>query len=346
MINRIVIDNFKSIRHLDLELRPLNILIGANGSGKSNLIGFFKLWKALPKSNLHGYVREEGGPNQILHYGYKKSDFLSGDLYFENGSYYYFKLKPDTQDDFYFETEKIKINKNGKKLNEEIKNKKESHLILDELSDYQPDIYHFIYTNRFGFLRETSNIDFNAYLSANGSNLPSYLYFLKEKFPKTFSLIEATVRSVFPFFKEFVLVPEALNEQYIRLKWFGHDQEYPFNASHLSDGTLRFIALTTILLQPDPPKLIIIDEPELGLHPAAITKLAALMKKAAHKTQIIIATQAPNLVDIFEPEDIITVDWEDGQSTFKRHNSDELGIWLEDYSLGEIWEKNVIGGRP
>ena len=164
---------------------------------------------------------------------------------------------------------------------------------------------------------------------------------------ESFKLIEATVRSIAPFFKGFDLKPLADNEQYISLEWQDlNDSDALFNASSLSDGTLRMMCLTTLLLQPDLPQTIIIDEPELGLHPFAINKLAGLLSIASQKSQVIISTQSMNLIDNFVPEDIIVVDRTDKQTTFRNLDADELSTWLEEYSLGEIWEKNLIGGRP
>lgn len=142
-------------------------------------------------------------------------------------------------------------------------------------------------------------------------------------------------------------MPNRLNEQLIQLEWkqAGAVDTY-FNAYQLSDGTLRFICLATLLLQPNLPQTIIIDEPELGLHPVAVNKLAALIKKASAKTQIIISTQSVNLVDNFGPQDIIVVDRKDNATVFNRLDAESLDVWLKDYSLGEIWEKNVIGGQP
>jgi len=109
-----------------------------------------------------------------------------------------------------------------------------------------------------------------------------------------------------------------------------------FDVSSLSDGTLRFICLATLLLQPTQkrPSPIILDEPELGLHPYAIAMWASMVKAAATETQIIISTQSPLLLDHFEPEDILVTELEDGATTLTRLQSSELEAWLEDYSLG------------
>lgn len=209
------------------------------------------------------------------------------------------------------------------------------------------EVYHFHDTGDRSPMKGKCNIDDNVSLKNNGSNIAAFLYYLQEKHPKHFMRIEKTVASVSPFFKGFNLMPNRLNERLIQLEWKqkGAADTY-FNAYQLSDGTLRFICLATLLLQPNPPKTIIIDEPELGLHPVAVRKLASLIKKVSAETQVIISTQAVNLVDNFAPEDIIVVDRQDDATVFTRLDSEALAGWLEDYSLGEIWEKNVIGGQP
>jgi predicted ATPase len=183
-------------------------------------------------------------------------------------------------------------------------------------------------------------------LREEGENLPAFLYYLQEKHPKHFKMIEMVIQSVFPFFDKFDLAPFFLDEKKIELEWYEKEHpEHPFYARHLSDGTLRFIALATLFLQPNLPKTIIIDEPELGLHPFAIAKLAGMIKKASVHSQIIIATQSVNLVNEFSADDIIVANREDNQTVFKRQSEESLKTWLEDYSIGELWEKNVIGGR-
>lgn len=195
-------------------------------------------------------------------------------------------------------------------------------------------------------MRSVANINDNRSLKEDGSNLPAFLYYLQEKHPLNFKRIEKIIQSVVPFFDRFNLSPAILDKGTILLEWTEkeHPQTY-FNANHLSYGSLRFIALVTLLMQPQLPKVIIIEEPELGLHPTAINKLSGLIKSAAEKaSQVIVSTQSVTLLNNFEAEDIITVDKENNQSVFKRLDKEMLSNWIEDYSIGELWTKNIIRG--
>jgi predicted ATPase len=207
-------------------------------------------------------------------------------------------------------------------------------------------VYHFHDTTQTSKIRKSAEIDDNYFLDEDGANLPAYLYLIQEKYPKDFKKIEMLVGMVAPYFERFNLHPDKLNEDRIKLEWKEKNSDTYFRANHLSDGTLRFIVLATLLLTPEAPEVIIIDEPELGLHPSAINILAGLIQGASVRSQIIISTQSVSLIDNFEPEDIITVDRADRQSVFKRQSSEELKEWLKDYSIGDLWNKNVIGGRP
>ena len=177
-------------------------------------------------------------------------------------------------------------------------------------------------------------------------------------------MIRRTVQLVAPFFDDFFLEPLVLNEDTIRLEWRhrGPDSYYYrgadgkihqgansyFDVTSLSDGLLRFIALATLFLQPKKlrPSVILLDEPELGLHPAAITILASLIKQVSAEAQVVVATQSPLFLDHFEPEDVLVADRVDGATQLERKNKKDLEHWLEDYSLGQLWEKNELGGRP
>ena len=161
-------------------------------------------------------------------------------------------------------------------------------------------------------------------------------------------MIRRTVRLTAPFLEDFILEPSALNEDKIRLEWRHRGSDAYFDASSLSDGTLRFIALATLLLQPKSrrPSVVLLDEPELGLHPHAIALLAALVKQVSVETQVVLATQSSLLLDHFGPEDVLVADRVNGATGFTRLDGKELEEWLRDYSLGQLWEKNELGGRP
>jgi predicted ATPase len=209
-------------------------------------------------------------------------------------------------------------------------------------------LYHVHDTSATSPMRKTAKLNDNAFLRPDGSNLPAFLYLLQQKHPTAYSMIRRTVQRVAPFFDDFQLNPDPLNEEVIRLAWKHKRSAQYFGASSLSDGSLRFIVLATLFLQPDifRPSVILVDEPELGLHPYAITMLASLVKGAAQETQVILSTQSPLLLDHFQPEDVLIADRVEENTQFTRLNPDKLAVWLEDYSLGQLWEKNELGGRP
>ena len=191
-------------------------------------------------------------------------------------------------------------------------------------------------------------IEENQHLNADGGNLAAMLYLYKQTKPLVYDRIKSTVRKIMPMFDDFVLEPQRLNPKNILLNWKQTGSEYLFGPHQLSDGTLRAMALITLFLQPqeDLPDVIILDEPELGLHPHAIEIITGLIRAASLKTQVILTTQSTTFLDHFEPEEIIVVDFEAGHSVFRRLEPEELKDWLEDYSVSELWEKNVLGGGP
>ncbi|PWK22648.1 putative ATPase [Arcicella aurantiaca] len=358
MINLIRIRNFKSIREMELKLLPINVLIGANGAGKSNFINFFKLIYNIYTQNLQNYIAEEAGAENVLYNGLKESERLLGRIEFDNTNAYSFTLKPNQQGYLFFEfditrfhhgygkTDWDEVSLGNGYLESRLKNEEGGRYkyVKKYMSSFK--IFHFHDTSKTAKIKQKCNIDDNQFLFEDAGNLAAYLYFLQEKHPKSFKKIEMIIRSVAPYFDCFVLEPDRIREDKIQLSWRQKDSDMNLYAMQLSDGTLRFMALATLLLQPELPSTIIIDEPELGLHPFAINKLAGLIKKASAQSQIIISTQSINLVDNFSPEDIITVDREDNQSVFVRQNSESLKDWLREYSIGDLWNKNVIGGMP
>lgn len=361
MIRQIIIENYKSIHKATIDLAPINVLIGANGAGKSNLISFFELLSALYNQRLQRYILERGGIGRLLHNGLKGSDKIRGVFNFSNRNALGFVLLPTdtggaviaTQDcfnsggspDMDYEAWHRATWDNSVSESQIRDNKTWRAGYLQEFLE-SFTVYHFHDTSRTSAMRQACDVGDNRYLRHDASNLPAFLYRVQQTEPRVFTLIEQTIRSIAPYFKRFSLAPSPLAPNQMSLVWEEQDSDMYLDAQSLSDGTLRFIALATLLLQPDPPKTIVIDEPELGLHPAAIEKLAALVRVASHKAQVIIATQSSSFVSCFEPEDIVVVERKEGGTAFVRPNEERLASWLEDYSLGELWEKNLIGGKP
>ena len=350
MLSRVIIDGYKSIQHTDVELRPINILIGSNGVGKTNFISFFKLINIIYEQRLHNYTMQNSA-ERLFHYGLKQTSELKGYLAFEDNAYEVRLQARDNGSLFiaeersYYQSSSFNVSNIDES---QIKNSStyRDRWLRDYLQSYK--IFHFHDTSKGAPLRSSANINDNRYLKTDGSNLPAFLFMLQEKYPKTLRRIELTIRSVMPYFGNFSLAPSLLDESQINLQWSDiENNEKYFDANDLSDGSIRFIALATLLLQPILPKVIIIDEPELGLHPTAIVKLAGMIKSVASRAcQIIVSTQSVNLINNFDAEDIITVDRKDKQSTFNRLNNDTLQHWLNDYSLGELWTKSIINGQP
>jgi len=363
-LDYISIKGFRSIRAIEkLKLRPINILIGANGSGKSNFVEIFSFLNAIRRGRLRNYTAERGGADTILHFGSKITPFIYFKISFNdeiNG--YEILLRTTDKDEFYLDDDELCWfwnKKHPKPLTYLLQSEggeagisqpqpaqEVPHWVQRRLDSWR--VYHFHDTSQQSPIKRTSDINDNQFLRPDGSNLPAYLLLLKEKQPSEYGLIRDITRRVTPFFDDFQLAPSRRNEDKIRLEWTHKFSDQYFDVSSLSDGTIRFICLATLLLQPvgERPSIILLDEPELGLHPYAIAMLASMVKSAATETQIIISTQSPLLLDYFEPEDILVTELENGATTLTRLQSSELEEWLEDYSLGQLWEKNQFGGRP
>lgn len=344
-------------------------MIGGNGVGKSNLVSYFKLLNQIINQRLSNYIARNSGADTFLYFGRKTSNQLSSGIVFRNGSYknsYSFVLEPDTEGRFFFSKEKIGFDRGmnrwsiyslgeGQKETEIFNYSKSdrnvfggntgiSHYVISAFKGFK--VYHFHDTSETSKVKQVGKINDNTVLREDASNLAAFLYKLKINSVNSFNQIESVIRRIAPFFQKFDLKPSELSPEDIRLEWFEKGSDEYFNAHSLSDGTLRMMCLSTLLLQPNPPETIIIDEPELGLHPMAIYLLASIIRATSTKSQVIISTQSVTLINQFTPEDLIIVDRSDGQSVFRRINQEELTVWQEEYSLGEIWEKNLMGGRP
>lgn len=354
-ISRMILHGYKSIAECDLELGKLNVLIGANGAGKSNFIGFFRLISRILDQQLQASVGSAGGPDALLYFGRKKTEQLSAELYFGNNGYK-FILTPTQDNRMMFANECLWWNMHGdwRPQSGHFESYAESQKGKTNIYDYVVPamrswrVYHFHDTSQSALVKQIHGINDNEYLRDDARNLAAFLYRLKNQHESHYKRIVKAVQLVAPFFGDFHLRPTIDNRGKIQLEWTEAGQDVPFSASAMSDGTLRFVCLATVLLQPEQfmPATILVDEPELGLHPYAITVLGALMKSTSEKHQMIVSTQSVELVNEFEVEDLIIVDKLEGGSTLKRPDVTALSEWLNEFALGELWKKNLLGGRP
>jgi predicted ATPase len=354
-MQRIKIKGYKSIKDLDLKLNSINILIGANGSGKSNFLSFFEFLKNVHNRTLQEYVSLRGGTDSFLHKGDKVTMEITTKLSFPNTNGYSFTLKKG-ENSFIFIKEGLWYDNpyydnplEIASFNSESKLRFSTVQRADYIRQYLDALekYHFHDTGSNSPFNKESHITNDKYfLYDKGQNLAAFLYNIYETNRITFNMIVRTIQSIAPYFLDFVFRP---NENgFIRLLWQSKHSSTFYGVNDLSDGTIRFLALTTLFLQPNLPQTIIIDEPELGLHPSAIAKLAGMIQSASEKScQIIVATQSTDLISYFRPEDIITVDQVNGESIFKRLESETLKAWLDEYTIDDLWKRNIINtGQP
>lgn len=371
-LSKLSISGFKSIRELkDFELRSLNVIIGANGAGKSNFIQIFRMLQAMVDKNFSKFILERGGADNFLFNGPKQTKEINIQFDFEPPSYsggvnsYRFELTP-TFDETFLISEARKYEGKVKatfwrsyggpsdesRLRDERDEKSldgqyfgVGYYVYQSISQWM--VYHFHDTSSSAPMRRSEIIEDNQRLRSDASNIAPFLLKLKNEDDSSYQEILDAVRLVIPFFDQFRLDVMQLGEaEKVRLSWQQKGSDFPMQPYHLSDGSIRFICLATALLQPDPPSTIIIDEPELGLHPAGINILAELIQAASTRTQVIVATQSPSLIDQFAIEDVVIVNREAGASTFQRLEEKNFSSWLEEYSVGELWTKNVITGGP
>jgi len=362
----ITIKGFKSIASVEkLDLGPINVLIGPNGSGKSNFIGAFAFLHAIREGRLRDYVTAAGGAEKLLHFGSKTTAEMSFELSFvDQVNQYELKLSP-TDDDGLYPSEETAyywdkdayprpdakgLAPRQRSLEAGISDAKNlagtAAWVRERLGSWR--LYHVHDTSSSSPMRKTAKVHDNEFLRSDGSNLAAFLYYLRERHESSYSLIQRTTQRVAPFFDDFRLKPLKLRPDDIKLEWRHKNSDQYFDASSLSDGTLRFIVLATLFLQPEShrPSAILVDEPELGLHPYAIGMLASLIRQAAVNTQVIASTQSSLLLDHFQPEDVLVANRVEGGTAITRADPAHLATWLEDYSLGQLWEKNELGGRP
>ena len=373
-LSHVHIEGFKSIRELDIDLGNLTVLIGANGSGKSNFVQFFQMLNFMLSGNLQNFIGRKGGGQSLLHYGAKKTRAMDTSLAFQGAdgwSRYEFSLSFAVPESLLFTNEQVVFQKLDAVMpfQRQLGSGHKETLLIDLATEnsgvgskvaqiFQKrlravQVYHFHDTTDEAYIRTRQDIDRNRFLMGDGANLAAFLYMLRGKWPDHYKRILATVQRVVPYLKDFILDPgPSRYSRPIMLEWSDRSGE-EFGPHQLSDGSLRAVALITALMQPEEllPSVILIDEPELGLHPSAVGLISTLLQTTSLKTQVIVATQSPQLLENMTPEQVVVVERREldngrGESTFKRLNSDELAMWLEDYSLSELFEKNVTGGWP
>jgi predicted ATPase len=355
-LEHIEIHGYKSIKNLRLELGQVNILIGSNGAGKTNFISVFNFLRNLIEQRLQITTRKKGGANRLLHYGNQTTEELIIRLDFAKNNYRV-SLNSSESDGLFINKEEAGVwDRNYAnplwtdivvgELESKINTKKTwiAEYTFDALRTWR--VYHFHDTSENAPVKKNVAINDNEFLRADAANLAAFLYRLKIESPKHYQRIIKNIQLIVPMFRDFNLRPNPLNPQTIQLEWFDNNSDFPFTAADLSDGSLRFICIVTMLLQPNRPDLILLDEPELGLHPMAFRILAGLLKKVANFSQIIISTQSEKLVSEFQADDIIIVEHNGENSTFTRLENEDFSNWMKEYTLGELWEQNILGGRP
>ena len=367
-IERLTVAGFKSIRALeDFELRGLNVLIGANGAGKSNLLSLFRMLAELTLKRLQVFVRDSGGPEGLLFGGSGCAAGLSADVVFGGGHVRYaFRLEP-VGDRIVFASESVRpgVSEFGgcgasavSGVTEWTGGHEEARVADCRVGDFAsyvlPDmqrwrVFHFHDVGHLAPVRQPAAVRDDLRLKGDAGNLGPFLRRLRERHPAHYRRVIGAVRIAAPFFGDFVYREGLGQNDRMELEWFhASDAGTVLGPRHLSDGTLRLVCLATLLLQPAElqPGLILIDEPELGQHAVGLTLLAEMLRTAADERQVVVATQSADLVSELDPEDVVVVDRKDGASVFRRLDGDELRDWLEDYALGDLWRMNVVGGRP
>ena len=364
-LKKVEIKGYRSIKDASLELGSLNVLIGANAAGKSNFVSFFKMLNEMMGGRLQQYIGTSGRAQSLLHFGPKVTPQLEGQLEFDvdNGlDWYDMRLFHAAGDTLIFAEEKLRFHQTGYfKPKELILGSGHQETQIGEAAD-QGDItakafryllsrcrvYHFHDTSPTARVRQFCYINDNRWLMPDAGNLAAMLYAYQVRSDSVYQRIVSTIKKIMPEFENFELQPSRLNSNEILLNWRKQGRDYLFGPHQISDGSLRAMAIIALFLQPeaDLPDVIILDEPEIGLHPNALEIVAGLIRSISVKKQVIVATQSQSFLNYFKPSEIITVECHEGSSQFQRLDPDQLKDWLNDYTLGELWQRNVLGGGP
>lgn len=364
-LEAVTVRGFKTIKALEtFKLRRLTFLIGANGAGKSNFISFFRMlsWALSGPDNLPLHIGQQGGASALLHDGQETTREIEAELSMSNESgrnEYAFRLFYAAGDTLVFAEEKYRFLRNdhtnsgswvgtgaghtSPRLLTRVASNPTARAICSILKKII--VYQFHNTSYTARMRSKWNVEDSRWLKEDAANIAPVLLRLSTDDPLCYQRIVAALRLLLPFFVDFEL---ESNDNNVLLCWRERNSDRVFSVAQASDGMLRAIALVTLLLQPheDLPDVLILDEPELGLHPYAIHVIGDLIRAAAQTVQVIVATQSTLLIDCFEPHEIVVVERDGRASSFKHLEEEPLTEWLKEYSISELWEKNVLGGRP
>ena len=370
-IENVRIHGFRSLAEVELsEIPRAAVLIGANGSGKSNFIRFFEMLSWMLRARRLGeFVATHGGADDQLFGGNRITPRMEAEVSLRTKAGrndYKFALSYAHPDRLIFTEESFRFTQKTRKTAAKWQHLKSGHDEAKIVDAAQTDAFHR--TNRetaqviVNLLRNIAVYQFHdtsdganfkkkwdvtdsRQLRSDGGNLAAVLYRLEQEDVKAYDDICRNVGRVLPGFDRFVI-----EEDYgtVMLRWKATWTKKTFGAHLTSDGSLRAFALITLLSLPSKmlPDIILLDEPELGLHPSAVGLIGGMITSRAHERQIIVATQSSQLVDSFDIEQIFVLDLKEGRTCSQKHNPDTYAHWLEDYSTGELWQKNIIGGRP
>lgn len=363
-IASVTVRGFRSLAKVeDLQLPQLAVLIGANGSGKSNLIRFFQMlgWM-LRGQNLQEFVLRQGGGDDQLFMGVRTTPRLDAEIRIETQAGrndYRFALTHVAGDTLMLVDEAYRFSAREREgLNQWLAltmPAKEARIADQVDTDQTARVivrllrgcvtYQFHDTSEKALLKQRWDLTENAYLRSDGANLAPILYRLREREPLRYRLIVKQIARVLPNFKDFELKP-AYDK--LALRWSAKGAEKSFGAHLTSDGSLRLFCLLTLLNLPDEmlPDILFLDEPELGLHPHAISLLAQMIQRVAATRQVFLATQSPLLVDCFELENIIVADLVNNATRLRSLSTPEYQAWLaDDYLPSDLWLKQPVGAH-
>ena len=369
MIESVRVRGFRSLADVEFSAMPrATVMIGANGSGKSNVIRFFEMlnWM-IGERRLGEFVARNGGADDQLHGGARRTPRMEAEITLRNNAglnRYKFALFHAHPDRFLFGDESFSFDMCDVDVQAEWQHLGSGHAearivkatifapYISQTARVISDLFRACAVYQFHDTSDTSNFKINwdagddSILRRDGGNLPALLRRLEREDAQRYEMICRQIGRILPGFDRFD-IREAYGK--VALRWRAKRSDKTFGAHLTSDGSLRFFALATLLNLPSDmlPDIVMLDEPELGLHPAAVELVGGMVQSLAAERQVIVATQSPQLVSAFDLDEIFTLDLRDGETIARKLSADDYQTWLEDgFTAGQLWQKNLLGGRP